>query len=71
MLNTAWRGISTPRPAPLSEACLPELFSVSRGVRGVHPKEVWPFFSDDHGTCGALCLCALRLCMSHCERASV
>ena len=38
MLSTAWRGISTPRPAPLSEACLPELFSVSRGVRGVYPK---------------------------------
>jgi hypothetical protein len=38
LLNTAWRGISTPRPAPLSEACLPELFSVLRGMRGVHPQ---------------------------------
>src|SRR5206468_11896675 len=35
------------------------------------PSEGVSFFSDGHGACGALCLRALRLCMSHYERARV
>jgi len=70
-LKTAWRGISMPMPASLSESCLPEPCSVSRGGRVSTRNRCGLFFADDHGACGALCLRSLRLCASHYERASV
>src|SRR5712691_4037362 len=56
--------------SPLGGMFARTVLGVERRV-GIHPQQVGPFFSDGHGVCGALCLRAVRLCLSHCERASV